>query len=66
MLLPANLSKQTQNGKAIILKGQTFNATFNVSAPAMQPTPTGPVPDPVMSKPLTVQFITTNVNTKAG
>ena len=61
MLLPTNLSKQTQNGKPIMLKGATFNATFDVSAPAMQPTPAGPVPDPVMTKPLTVQFITTNI-----
>jgi hypothetical protein len=66
MLLPTNLSQKTVQGKPIILKGATFNATFNVSAPAMQPTPGGPVPDPVMSKPLTVQFITTNTNTQAG
>ena len=66
MLMPNNLSMKTVQGKAIILKGATFNATFNVSAPAMQPTPGGPVPDPLMTKPLTCQFITTNVNTQAG
>jgi hypothetical protein len=66
MLLPTNLSMQTMNGKPIIIKGGTFNATFNVGAPAMQPTPGGPVPDPLMVKPLTCQFITTNINTQAG
>jgi Contractile injection system spike tip protein len=66
MLMPDNLSLQTQNGKPIILKGATFQASFAVSAPAMQPTPAGPVPDPVMTKPGTCQFITTNLNTQAG
>jgi hypothetical protein len=66
MLAPSNLSKKTQNGKPIILKGATFQASFAVSSPAMQPTPTGPVPDPVMTKPGTCQFITTNINTQVG
>jgi Contractile injection system spike tip protein len=66
MLMPTNLSKQTQNGKPIILKGSTFQCSFAVSAPAMQPTPAGPVPDPVMTKPGTCTFITTNINVKAG
>jgi Contractile injection system spike tip protein len=66
MLLPTNLSQKTVQGKPMLLKGQTFNATFDVQSPAMQPTPAGPVPDPVMSKPCTCQFITTNVNTQAG
>jgi hypothetical protein len=66
MLAPLNLSKKTQNGKPIILKGATFQASFAVSSPAMQPTPAGPVPDPVMTKPGTCQFITTNINTQAG
>ncbi|HZC70407.1 MAG TPA: hypothetical protein VE442_06930 [Jatrophihabitans sp.] len=66
MLLPTNLSQRTVQGKPMLLKGATFNATFNVSSPAMQPTPTGPVPDPLMVKNCTCQFITTNVNTQAS
>jgi hypothetical protein len=66
MLLPTNLSKQTQNGKPIILKGSTFQCSFAVQSPAMQPTPAGPVPDPLMTKPGTCTFITTNINVKAG
>jgi hypothetical protein len=35
-------------------------------APAMQPTPAGPVPDPVPKKPGMAKFITTNFLVKAG
>ena len=67
ILLPTNLTILTNNGgKPIIIKGATFQAIFNVQAPAMQPTPGGPVPDPLLVKPGTAQFITTNVLTKAG
>lgn len=66
ILTPQNLSKQSQNGKPILLKGATFQASFAVSAPAMQPTPAGPVPDPVMTKPGTCTFITTNAQVQAG
>jgi hypothetical protein len=66
MLAPNNLSKQTENGKPIILKGAMFQASFAVQSPAMQPTPAGPVPDPVLTKPGTCEFITTNINTQAG
>jgi hypothetical protein len=66
MLAPNNLSTKSQNGKPMILKGATFQASFAVQSPAMQPTPAGPVPDPVMTKPGTCQFITTNINTQAG
>lgn len=65
-LLPTNLTATTEQGKKIILKGATFPATFNVQTPAQQPTPTGPVPDPLIVKNCTCQFITTNVNTMAG
>ena len=41
-------------------------AQFQVVAPAMQPTPAGPIPDPVLLKPGTAQFITTNVSVRAG
>jgi len=66
MLLPTNLTMKTVQGKAMILKGATFTAQFNVQSPAMQPTPGGPVPDPLMVKPCTCQFITTNMQTQAG
>lgn len=65
-LMPNNLTMQTVQGKPMLLKGATFQATFTVSAPAMQPTPAGPVPDPVVTKPCTCQFITTNINTQAS
>ena len=65
-LTPANKTMQTKNGKAILIKGTPFMAEFTVAAPAMQPTPAGPVPDPVAKKPGTAQFITTNVTVKAG
>ncbi|MCW2596108.1 MAG: hypothetical protein JWR06_439 [Jatrophihabitans sp.] len=66
ILKPDNLSKKTMQGKSMLLKGTTFDAMFNVSAPAMQPTPAGPVPDPLMVKKCTCMFITTNVNTQSG
>lgn len=65
-LTPTNTTMQTSNGKKILIKGQQFIAKFTVQSPAQQPTPAGPVPDPVAVKPGTAQFITTNVMTKAG
>jgi hypothetical protein len=65
-LLPLNKTMTTKNGKAILIKGGPFPAEFTVSAPAMQPTPVGPVPDPVAKKPGMAEFITTNVMVKAG
>ena len=65
-LAPANMTMQSSNGQKILIKGQMFTATFNVQVPAMQPTPGGPVPDPVMVKPGTAQFITTNATVYAG
>jgi hypothetical protein len=66
ILLPTNMTAFSTNQKPILIKGATFQAIFNVTAPAMQPTPAGPVPDPVLVKPGTAQFITTNVAVKAG
>ncbi len=66
MLLPTNLTQQTTNGKPLLLKGTTFQVMFQVQSPAMMPTPAGPQPDPVPVKPGTAQFITTNVDVKAG
>jgi hypothetical protein len=65
-LTPLNKTAMSKNGKPILIKGAPFPAEFNVIAPAMQPTPAGPVPDPVMKKPGIAEFITTTVNVKAG
>lgn len=65
-LLPTNTTQLTQNGKKILIKGQQFIAKFNVQSPAQQPTPAGPIPDPVAVKPGTAQFITTNMTVTAG
>lgn len=65
-LLPDNLSMKSIQGKPMILKGATFFAQFNVQTPAMQPTPGGPVPDPLLIKPCTCQFISTNLTTQAS
>jgi len=65
-LTPMNKTLQTKNGKAILIKGTPFMAEFQVAAPAMQPTPVGPIPDPVLKKPGIAEFITTNVTVKAG
>ena len=67
ILLPANLTLRTMvANKAALLKGAPFQATFNVTVPAMQPTPAGPIPDPVLVKPCQAQFITTTVNAMAS
>jgi hypothetical protein len=67
VLLPTNLTMRTMTaGKPALLKGSTFQAIFSVSAPAMQPTPAGPIPDPVVVKPCQAQFVTTTVNAMAS
>jgi hypothetical protein len=66
ILSPGNLTATTPNGKPILLKGQTFQAIFNVQSPAMMPTPGGPQPDPLMVKTGTAQFITTNTDVMAS
>ncbi len=66
-LSPANKTLRTSvSGRSALLKGATFMATFTVTLPAMQPTPVGPIPDPVVTKPCTAQFITTTVDTQAS
>lgn len=65
-LLPTNMTQQTTNDNKILIKGGQFTAMFTVEEPAMQPTPAGPVPDPVIEKPGTAEFITTNATVKAG
>ncbi len=60
MLLPTNkTAKGKDSSKPMLLKGTTFQAKFQVSSPAMMPTPAGPQPDPLMVKMCTAQFITT-------
>ena len=66
ILTPTNQTALTMNGKAILIKGSVFQAMFNVSSPAMMPSPAGPVPDPLLVKPGIAQFITENVTVKAG
>jgi hypothetical protein len=65
-LNPDNKTVQSKNGKAILIKGTPFKAEFQVASPAMQPTPTGPVPDSATKKSGTAEFITTNARVKAG
>jgi hypothetical protein len=65
--MPANLTRKTTNGgKPLLLRGGTFQAMFTVASPAVQPTPTGPVPDPQIQKPGTARFISTNQIVEAG
>lgn len=66
-LLPANLTHKTTNGgKPLLIKGGTFPAMFTVEEPAMQPTPAGPVPDPMLEKPGNARFISSNETVTAG
>jgi len=66
-LLPANLTQKTTNGgKPLLIKGGTFPAMFTVEEPAMQPTPAGPVPDPMVEKPGNARFISSNETVTAG
>jgi len=67
ILLPTNLTMRSMySNKPALLKGGPFQAIFSVTVPAMQPTPVGPVPDPVVVKPCQAQFITTTVNAMAS
>jgi hypothetical protein len=66
ILNPSNVTVQASTGKPILIRDGPFQAVFTVGAPAMMPTPAGPQPDPLMVKPGTAQFITTNVIVQAG
>ena len=58
-------TKTKSGGKAVLLKGSTFNAKFQVSVPAQQPQPSGPpVPDTTPSYSGTGQFVTMNLQVK--
>lgn len=60
ILTPANFTAITMvSNKPVLIAGAPFTATFNVTVPAMMPTPAGPVPDPLLVKPGIAQFIPT-------
>jgi Contractile injection system spike tip protein len=65
-ILPDNMTVQTMADGPLLIKGGPFIAMFTVEEPAMQPTPAGPIPDPVLVKPGTAEFITTNETVIAG
>jgi hypothetical protein len=52
------------NNKPTLLKGGTFTAKFQVLVPAQQPTPAGPVPDPMPQYSGTGSFVTTNMRVR--
>ena len=64
--LPNMTARASSRGKPILIKGQPFPALFTVETPATQTTPGGPVPDPVMVKDGTAEFITTNATVTAS
>jgi hypothetical protein len=66
ILTPSNTTTRTVNGRPLLLKGTPFQATFQVTIPAMQPTPVGPIPDPLVVKPGTAVFLTTNTTVVAS
>jgi len=55
-------NKTDTGGKAVLLKGGSFQAKFEVQSPAMQPLtpPAVPVPDTMVSYPGSGRFINTN------
>jgi hypothetical protein len=59
-LLPDNMTVLTMADGPLLIRGGPFIALFTVEDPAMQPTPAGPIPDPLIEKPGTAEFITTN------
>lgn len=59
-LLPDNMTVLTMADGPLLIRGGPFIALFTVEDPAMQPTPAGPIPDPMIEKPGTAEFITTN------
>jgi hypothetical protein len=63
---PANMTQMVKNDhKPMLLKGAVFDAIFTVQSPAQQPTPAGPVPDPVPVKQGKATFQTTNMVARA-
>ena len=58
--------KTKSGGKAVLLKGGTFNAKLQVMTPAQQPSPSGPVPDSMTEYSGTGMFVTTNLQVKGS
>ena len=59
------LSMKTKCGhKPVMLKGSMFTAQFQVTVPAMMPTPGGPVPDPMPMYTGSGNFVTTNMTVR--
>ena len=52
--------KTKTGGKAVLLKGSTFTAKFEVQSPAQQPTAASPIPDSTSEYSGKGMFITTN------
>ena len=63
---PDQVAKQTKcGGKAVMLKGSTFTAKFEVMVPAMMPPPASTT-DPMSQYTGTGNFITTNMTVKGS
>lgn len=58
--------KYVCDGKKVLLKGNQFDAVFEVQVPAMQPTPGGPVPDSTSKYDGKGMFMTTNLKHKGS
>jgi hypothetical protein len=58
--------KTNSGGKAVLLKGSSFKAKFQVTIPAQQPQPSGTVPDAVLQYSGTGNFVTMNVLVKGN
>lgn len=54
-------TKTKSGGKPVLLKGAMFTAQFQVTVPAQQPQPTGPVPDGVPQYTGNGRFQSTNL-----
>ncbi len=65
-LLPDVTAETSSGGRPILIKGQPFGVEFIVEEPATFDTPAGPVPDLVLVKPGTAEFITTNATVTAS
>lgn len=67
VLPPPNRSVRTKNNaKPLLLKGRTFPVMFRVASPAQMPTAAGPVPDLVLVKIGSGQFVSGNFQVKGG
>lgn len=58
-------TKATTGGKALLLRGGSFTAKFQVQSPAQRPTPAGPEPDASPQYSGTGTFLTTNTKFQA-